>query len=654
MISAGMESLSGLADLWGDGMLRAVWQGALALAAVWLVGRAWSGMPAQVRCWLWRLAYLKLLVALVWTPSVELPVLPARPVPEPAPRAAVKPPGVSQETPFGAPRLSAAAPNASPAPVPAPPATSTAVLLLFWLLGSAAVGARLWRERRDAGRALQGCQPLVDAHLIGVRDRLSRRLGLRRPPEVLVSPMAAGPWLTGIRQPRIVLPSAVPDGCPPAATELMLAHELVHLQRRDLLWNWFPAAAQALFWFHPLVWLAGHEWRLAQEMACDELAVRLTRAPACDYGEMLLRLAATDHHERTPGWATVGVMESYQSLRRRLLAMKQIERPAPRRLLIGIGALSLIGIGLVPWRVVAQAGSGALETGSSASPRVFQVVRITPSGGTPLPKPGGDLTWHAPKNWKGQPVVQKNRVLAAPGDQVDMEQGQIFVNGRALSEARLEKKSTSWRFRHKLGSGEYLLLGDHLRGRKVQFTFGTVWDSRFVARADGPTARGRAALVSDDSQAQQDGRSEARLKQLGTALRMYAQDYDMVLPPMNDPLAAKKALYSYVRRQDDVFLVPGSDEPYQPNAAVSRHQMVGKFRVQNPGEKSSWFWTVRRGQHPKWMKVNGYITDAANRVAFYEPKPATDGTRMVVFLDGRVARLTESQWQRLKQDLRSP
>jgi beta-lactamase regulating signal transducer with metallopeptidase domain len=48
------------------------------------------------------------------------------------------------------------------------------------------------------------------------------------------------------------------------------------------------------------VWLAQREWQVAQEMACDELTLQVTRAPAGDYAALLLQLA--DRHRAGAGW----------------------------------------------------------------------------------------------------------------------------------------------------------------------------------------------------------------------------------------------------------------------------------------------------------------------------------------------------------------
>lgn len=106
--------------------------------------------------------------------------------------------------------------------------------------------------------------------------------------------------------------------------------------------------------------------------------------------------------------------------------------------------------------------------------------------------------------------------------------------------------------------------------------------------------------------------SLSNLKQIGLAVMMYCQDYDEKLPPLRDPTEAKRLLYPYVRN-DDVFLHPSSNKPYLPNRAASR-------------------------------KILGNIKRPAELILFYEPDLAPDRTRGVVFADGHVKRLNETEW----------
>ena len=63
-------------DGWMAAMGRASWQGAIAVALVWIVCKSLPRLPANVRCWLWRLALLKTLLAAMPLGSLDLPILP--------------------------------------------------------------------------------------------------------------------------------------------------------------------------------------------------------------------------------------------------------------------------------------------------------------------------------------------------------------------------------------------------------------------------------------------------------------------------------------------------------------------------------------------------------------------------------------------------
>jgi hypothetical protein len=108
-----------------------------------------------------------------------------------------------------------------------------------------------------------------------------------------------------------------------------------------------------------------------------------------------------------------------------------------------------------------------------------------------------------------------------------------------------------------------------------------------------------------------------RLRQLAKALMLYAQDSDEQFPPLKDAATAKKALLAYVRGEA-VFVHPRTGEPYQPNPALSRQHLAT-------------------------------IAEPWKTAAFYEARPAADGTRGVVFSDGHASRVTEAEWPEIKR-----
>jgi biopolymer transport protein ExbD len=79
-------------------------------------------------------------------------------------------------------------------------------------------------------------------------------------------PLTLGPWPR-----RIYVPTAWATWSPECRS-LALRHELVHLDRRDGLWQTLQMVVRALYFFHPLVWLLDREIDATREMAVDDAA----------------------------------------------------------------------------------------------------------------------------------------------------------------------------------------------------------------------------------------------------------------------------------------------------------------------------------------------------------------------------------------------
>lgn len=101
---------------------------------------------------------------------------------------------------------------------------------------------------------------------------LRRRLrqAVRIQEDVYESERIHTPFLLGIFDPRIYLPM----GLPQEERAYVLAHELVHLKRRDYLVKTLAWLAVSLHWFNPMVWLAYGLMVRDMEMSCDERVIR--------------------------------------------------------------------------------------------------------------------------------------------------------------------------------------------------------------------------------------------------------------------------------------------------------------------------------------------------------------------------------------------
>ncbi len=97
-------------------------------------------------------------------------------------------------------------------------------------------------------------------------------------------------FIFGIINPRIYLPERLDR----TQSENIVAHELVHIKRRDYLWKLIGFILLMVYWFNPLMWLAYMLFCRDIEFACDEQVIsKMNISQIKDYSETLL-LCSTD------------------------------------------------------------------------------------------------------------------------------------------------------------------------------------------------------------------------------------------------------------------------------------------------------------------------------------------------------------------------
>lgn len=132
-------------------------------------------------------------------------------------------------------------------------------------------------------------KPVQDESWLLLVEDLSRQLGLNRYVRLLQANAPAMPMTWGIRRPAILLPAEA-DHWPAERRRDVLLHELAHVKRHDFLIQLIGRVACAVYWFHPLVWLAATRLREERERACDDHVLRAGAMPSV-YATHLLEIA---------------------------------------------------------------------------------------------------------------------------------------------------------------------------------------------------------------------------------------------------------------------------------------------------------------------------------------------------------------------------
>lgn len=164
------------------------------------------------------------------------------------------------------------------------------VLFWVWACGALWLMARQMRGYSAYARRLRRTAWAVEEpELLSICHAEARRLNLRKSPPLLQSTEADSPMLAGVLRPTLVIPA---EGVDPDVAPLVLRHELIHYQRRDLWLKLAATAAKCLHWFNPAVWLLSRALFEDIELACDSKVVEgLDSQSRKRYGKAILDCA---------------------------------------------------------------------------------------------------------------------------------------------------------------------------------------------------------------------------------------------------------------------------------------------------------------------------------------------------------------------------
>jgi beta-lactamase regulating signal transducer with metallopeptidase domain len=152
-------------------------------------------------------------------------------------------------------------------------------LVEAWLLGVAffslrSAGGFLLLERERRKQSITS-----SARVLAMCQTLQRRLGLERAIRYCECTWLQAPAVIGWFRPIVLLPVTALTGLSEEQLQLVIVHELAHIQRLDPFVNVFQIAIETLLFYHPAVWWLNQRIRVEREHCCDDVAVSLCGNP---------------------------------------------------------------------------------------------------------------------------------------------------------------------------------------------------------------------------------------------------------------------------------------------------------------------------------------------------------------------------------------
>ncbi|HEV8069883.1 MAG TPA: M56 family metallopeptidase [Planctomycetaceae bacterium] len=339
-----------------------LWQVTLLAVAVYVATRIFGRHRPHVGYVLWMLVIVKCLTPPIWaspvgffslaqSPRGAVPAPPARETGSDGPDAAE----MTSESPIVAQRSSAStgrveikpADGARPAIRFGLASNAIQVLAGIWLAGFLAVTMAIvskWGAfRRQIGKMGSAASAEIEQRI----QKLAERLSVRQVPLVVMIEGPSVPAVFGILRPKVLLPQSLLDRVRELDLDPILAHELVHVRRHDALASRLQLIAQALWWFHPLIWFANREARRERERCCDEAVVAGLNYPPIRYAATLVTVAElAGTARRLAGVPAIGPLEiTSQRLEHITRASQQFRKRMPLSYLL---AAVLLGAAVLP------------------------------------------------------------------------------------------------------------------------------------------------------------------------------------------------------------------------------------------------------------------------------------------------------------------
>jgi beta-lactamase regulating signal transducer with metallopeptidase domain len=229
-----------------------------------------------------------------------------------------------------------------------------AYLIPLWLAGVLVLSLRHLGGWRRARRLRCNGTAAVSESWQQRFDALRTHLKIDRSVKLLRSTIVRVPCVVGWIRPVILLPVATLANLKISDIELILAHELAHIRRHDILINIVQTVLETLLFFNPAVWWVSHQIRIERERCCDDIAVAVA-GDRIRYARALVSL-----EESRSGVTGFAVAASGVGLIARVRRIVGVSRPRGHLSTAGAAGL-LVAVMLVVAGLAMITGSNAVS-----------------------------------------------------------------------------------------------------------------------------------------------------------------------------------------------------------------------------------------------------------------------------------------------------
>lgn len=192
------------------------------------------------------------------------------------------------------------------------------LIFIIWIAGASVLALYSILHNMYFWSKVKNGKVLTEQSAIELLESCKDKIGVKVSISIIRTSGIDIPAIFGAKRPWLLMPEKVITSFDHEKLRYVMLHELTHLKRRDILFNWITYILEIVYWFNPLVWLAFHRMRLDRELACDEdVMACLDSDEVKMYGHTILDMAELISSEG--GYAGIaGILERRSQLNDRI------------------------------------------------------------------------------------------------------------------------------------------------------------------------------------------------------------------------------------------------------------------------------------------------------------------------------------------------
>ncbi|MBO7745791.1 MULTISPECIES: M56 family metallopeptidase [Paenibacillus] len=242
------------------------------------------------------------------------------------------------------------------------------ILPYFWMSGTVLLIGMIMLNNIRFMLKIKQLSRVKDNDTLLLLKQCKNLLRIKRDVVLLETNLISSPTLVGVLRPRLLLPQDALHTLSYKELKYVFLHELSHIKRNDILFNWITSIVLTLHWFNPLMWIAYNKMREDQEIACDSQSLSyLSLTESNDYAYTIIKLLENTIFP-TRFIQVASISSKKNQLRRRLIMITNNKKSSYRLSFAGIAAVLLLtGCGLTMQKTHEHPVANAQHSGTYSS-----------------------------------------------------------------------------------------------------------------------------------------------------------------------------------------------------------------------------------------------------------------------------------------------